>query len=347
MDYKILVDSRDVNDATSFYIDIIRQAAIKAGHKASIIYSIADLRSNDVAVVVKVTTAYRVLRQNKRQKMIIWLQGIQPEEMLMSDTPLYKKIYYYLALRYLEWKSFKNIPFMIYVSEEMKRHYEKKFGPGNRCSFIMPCFNLGLDEKSFFAKERYNNPSFVYAGSLDAWQCFEKTLDIFYKVKSHMKNASLTILTKDTDKAQLMAKMHNLDDVEIKYVPKEMVQAELKKFKYGFIIREDVKVNRVATPTKLNSYMASGVIPIVSDSLIDFVDNTKECKYICRIGNDLIPNTVAEKIIKFETYNVDVADICNEYSKVFANYYNAKKYIDSLSKQITTFNENITFDRQH
>lgn len=187
----------------------------------------------------------------------------------------------------------------------------------------------------------------MYAGSLDAWQCFEKTLDIFYKVKSHKKNASLTILTKDIDKARLVAKIHNLDDVEIKYVPKEMVQAELKRFKYGFIIREDVKVNRVATPTKLNSYMASGVIPIVSSSLIDFVDNTKKCKYICRIGNDLTPDMVAKKILEFETLSVDATDIHNEYSKVFANYYNADKYIDSLSRQITTFHENIAFDRQH
>ena len=342
MAYKILVDKRDVNDATSFYIDIIKCAIAKAGNNVSITYSIADLRDNDVAVVVKVTTAYRVLKKNKRQKMIIWLQGIQPEEMLMSDTILYKKIYYYIALRYLERKAFEHIPFMIYVSEEMKKHYENKFGVNNRLSFIMPCFNLELDEKSFEDEERYKRQKFVYAGSLDAWQCFEKTLDVFSKVKEKMRNASLTILTKDTENAYFMVQKHNLEDVEIKYIPKGLVQAELQKYKYGFIIREDVNVNRVATPTKLNSYMASGVIPIVSDSLTDFVDNTSKCKYICRIGNDLTPGKIADKIVSFEKLNIDIADIKNEYIQIFSSYYNANKYINSLSHLIITFNENNT-----
>lgn len=342
MDYKILVDKRDVNDATSFYIDIIKCAVAKAGNNVCIIYSISNLKDNDVAVVVKVTTAYRVLKKNKLQKMIIWLQGIQPEEMLMSDTILYKKIYYYLALRYLEWKAFKHIPFMIYVSERMKKHYENKFGLGGRLSFIIPCFNLELDEKSFDDKERYKRQKFVYAGSLDAWQCFEKTLNVFSKVKEKMKNASLMILTKDTENARFMVQKHNLEDVEIKYIPKELIQAELKKYKYGFIIREDIEVNRVATPTKLNSYMASGVIPIVSDSLTDFVNNTSKCKYICRIGNDLTSEKVADKIIAFEKIDVDVTDIKNEYSLFFEEYYNANKYINSLSRLIITFNENNT-----
>lgn len=228
---------------------------------------------------------------------------------------------------------------MIYVSNEMKEHYEQKFGVSDdRMSFIMPCFNLELDKTSF-TEEKYIKPSFVYAGSLDSWQCFEKTLDTFSFVKRQIPDATLTLLTKETEKAKRIVEKRSLTDVTIKYVPKELVQTELQKYKYGFILREDVIVNRVATPTKLNSYLASGVIPIVSECLSDFINNTSGCKYICRIKNGLSPVQVADSIIAFDKCSIDKIEILKAYQIIFDDYYNSNKYINELSLMINKYND--------
>ena len=342
MNYKILVDNKDVNDATSFYLNIISTAVKKAGFSIKMINSISDLATSDIAIIVKVTTAFRVLRKNPKQRIILWLQGVQPEEMMMSDNIFYKKIFFYLSLRFLESLSFRNIPFMIYVSNEMKRHYERKFGVSDdRMSFIMPCYNLELDKTSF-TEEKYINPSFVYAGSLDNWQCFEKTLETFSHVKKQIPDATLTLLTKETEKAKRMVGKYLLKNVTVKYIPKEQVQAELQKYKYGFILREDVIVNRVATPTKLNSYLASGVIPIVSECLIDFINNTTQCQYICRIKNGLSPEQIAESIIAFDKCRIYKNEILKAYEIIFDDYYNSDKYINELSIMINKYNDYLT-----
>lgn len=339
--YKILVDDRDINDATSFYIDIIHQSIITAGFDVSIVKELSDITYSDVVVVVKVTSAYRVLKKNKRQNVIIWLQGIQPEEMRISDYPFLKKYFYYYALRYLEWYSFKHIPFMIYVSKEMKRHYEKLYSCNNKIDFLMPCFNLELDYNSFSCESRYKTPSFVYAGSLDTWQCFEKTLDVFRMIKHKLPKSTLTILTKEIEKAKEISLLHGLNNVKIKYVAKDNVQEELTKYKYGFIIRDNIEVNKVATPTKLNSYMASGVIPIVSESLYDFIENTIGCKYICKVSNSRDISYIAEQIIDFDKLEINNIDIKEEYEVIFSKYYNKEYYISKLSKVIIDYQNSL------
>ena len=42
-------------------------------------------------------------------------------------------------------------------------------------------------------------------------------------------------------------------DVSIYSVPLSDLNNTLKQFKYGFIVRDDIAVNNVATPTKMNS----------------------------------------------------------------------------------------------
>lgn len=94
MEYKIYVDERDVNDATSYYIAIIKETIKINGNSCEIVYSLDQVLLTDIVVVIKVTSAFRVYRRNLKQRLIVWLQGIQPEEMLISSTPLFYKIFY-------------------------------------------------------------------------------------------------------------------------------------------------------------------------------------------------------------------------------------------------------------
>lgn len=94
-----------------------------------------------------------------------------------------------------------------------------------------------------------------------AWQCVPKMLDIYKYIKKNIPSATLTIFTSQQKVAKELVLKKEVD-VKIEYCAPEMMNAKLSEFKYGFLIRDNIKVNQIATPTKINTYMAAGIIPI-------------------------------------------------------------------------------------
>lgn len=52
------------------------------------------------------------------------------------------------------------------------------------------------------------------------------------------------------EQAKEIVENAGLNNIEIRNVPYQELPAEMKKFKYGFLIRDNHALNRVATPTK-------------------------------------------------------------------------------------------------
>ena len=73
-------------------------------------------------------------------------------------------------------------------------------------------------------------------------------------------------------KANNLIEEHNIKTAYVKYVDLRDLNNELLKYKYGFLLRRDNLVNNVATPTKMNSYLACGLIPIFTDAITDYKD---------------------------------------------------------------------------
>lgn len=61
-----------------------------------------------------------------------------------------------------------------------------------------------------------------------------------------------------------------------------MMSEALADVKFGFVLRNDVPVNRVATPTKLSSYLSAGVIPVFSKYLKDFIIGQMILNMLCQ-----------------------------------------------------------------
>lgn len=59
-----------------------------------------------------------------------------------------------------------------------------------------------------------------------------------------------------------------MSHVSIKTVSSDQVAEYYKRAHLGFVLRDDVLVNRVACPTKLIEYLGSGVVPIIVSSKI-------------------------------------------------------------------------------
>lgn len=111
-------------------------------------------------------------------------------------------------------------------------------------------------------------------------------------------------------------------------VPKDDVKKELSSVNYGFIIREDSIVNRVATPTKISSYMSAGVIPIFSTCLKDFSVLAQNLKYAKAVEN-LDEKGVAD-VICYIKKPIEKEDVKEEYKKLFDSYYGKHTHCANL-----------------
>ena len=85
-------------------------------------------------------------------------------------------------------------------------------------------------------------------------------------------------------------------------------------------------VNRVATPTKFSSYLASGVIPIFSDCLRDFSAISSNMNYALKLERDYS----IDDMIAFISKSIDKCEIKKEYRSMFDNYYSVDKHIINI-----------------
>jgi hypothetical protein len=154
------------------------------------------------------------------------------------------------------------------VSNKMRRTLLRLFRVKRDC-FVFPCllFNGPICEVS---KERKEPIKFVYVGSLSKWQMFEETI-AYYKHISSLLNASLTIITNSANEVVHVLKKEGVS-ANVLNLSQPDVLIELGRHDFGFLIREDLILNRIASPIKFLEYIASGVIPIISDCVGDYSD---------------------------------------------------------------------------
>lgn len=329
-DKKVLffLPERAMNEATIYYVDIIKEALEKENYKIIKSNNFIDVRKFRKVFVMSAKWCFLVKIANPKADVITWFQGLGGEEALMSRGSRRDKIIW----DFLEGFSMKYSWFRIYVSKRMKDYYVGKFNILDDNYFIMPCFNKDLNNDSFYFPCKYDEPSFVYAGSLDAWQCIEETLELYSLIEKKMPNANLTLLTKQTEYAKLLLEKYNIKNSKVKFVPLKELDNELQKFKYGFLIRKNHIVNNVSTPTKMNSYLANGIIPIYTDVIEDFNTNFNHESFICLKHKESI-NYWMDEIIAFdEEKEIDIKIYEKQVITLFNFYYSKDYYINEFSK---------------
>lgn len=328
--FKILLQDGDQNDATSFYLDIIKEAIELSNNNVVYITSLSDIKKGDDVIGITPKAFWNIIKQKKANLILHWFQGVTPEEVDFYEMPWLKRKLSKIRYSILERMILKNSDLNFFVSNTMLLHYRKKYGYSKNSNYIMPCFNQPLLEKAFY-DEKYSRPSFVYTGNLAKWQCFEPMVTLFQQIKRELPCATLSIYTKDSQRAQVILKKYGVE-AEIKYVPYQQLSEEIKKFKYGFILREDNIVNNVATPTKMNSYLASGIIPIYTDVVGAYKEHLSGLKYAVPIGVD---NNGIERLFALEKQIIKSEEVLKEYQKVFNSYYNRQRYVEEIAEIIS------------
>lgn len=332
--YRIVTEETTVSDkaVTSFYLDTIYNAVIEAGKQCRISNGYDKIQKDETLIFdeCKVALKYKI---RGYKKTIVWIQGIVPEEAIMKG---YSSLRYYVH-SIIEYLVLKNCKLVIFCSDEMKKHYERKY---RMCfdenSFIMPCFNeSNVDENAFQIEDKYNRESYVYIGGLQPWQCFEETIMVYKEIeKRKMESSFLYVYTGDIETAKAAIAKADIKNFTVEYKDKNSLGSCLNNIKYGFVLRKDTEVNRVATPTKLSNYISHGIIPIYSECLKSFNQYNKESNgpaIVCNVENI---DAGIENILNASTRPIDFDRIKNWSTQTYKSYYGRSGYVSELSKLI-------------
>ena len=318
-----LTKYKSVNDAVQFYLQIINEALTgKSNFKVS--ESLKGANSNDVIVTYFVKDYFVARLLHPRSTIINWFQGILPEESYLWQ----KNKLRYCIYSFMEWFCLSTSDYNFFVSKAMLGHYQRKYNYKGNKYFIMPCFNAQLKDNFGMKVDR---PSFVYIGSLSKWQCLDKTLELYKEINKHIPTATLEVLTNKQEEARQLLKKYQIVNASVSYVPLEELSEYLVKFKYGFLIREDININNVATPNKLCTYMASGVIPVYSDVIESFKIHLEGVKHKISLAKHFDLEEAKNQIIEFERSEIiDYLELHSDYAQTFDIYYNKDQYISNI-----------------
>lgn len=324
---KIVRSSSTNAEVTDYYLDVIASLMEACGEKKY--EDDVDLKQCKMEDIIIAPTAVDFVKLYFKgyKNQIYWMQGIDAEESYMRNGSKLRKYVLDVITRF----AMKRAMAIFYVSEEMKKYEEGKFGIStDRKCFIMPCFNVSRIEALQVDERKYKKNIFTYVGSLSKWQCFEETLDFYKQIEKIDTNAELKIFTFAKDEARRIVERKKIKNCTVSSVAPEKMTEALADVKFGFVLREDDPVNRVATPTKLSSYLSAGVIPIFSKYLKDFYDRTDSFEYVVPVS-DFKPT---EKLQKLLVEEIEIKKLISEYMELFNTYYNPQYYIKKYKEKM-------------
>lgn len=320
--YFYLSSSNEINEVTNVYSQVIEDAIKQLGHSVIRTHSLRDIPKRS-AVITILDKDCALLHMLKRPLLSIsWYQGIIPEEAMLTFKGHWSAYFRKIFHEQLEKYTLRRNAINIFVSNAQELHYKQKYNISSKCSFIMPCYNTIISRDAFFA-EKYESPSFVYAGGMAAWQCVPIMLELFKDIKKIIPSSTLTIFTSQQEVAKEFVNKIGVD-AKIEYCNPEMLNVRLREFKYGFLIRDNIKVNQVATPTKINTYMAAGLIPIYTDVIEDYRVHISQNNPFVISG--LSKADLTTSILDFEKLKISSNEIYECYKRIFDEYWNANKY---------------------
>lgn len=325
-------DSRSLNDATNYYVRLITNSLTEKGYNHRVVHELRDIKNPEL--IITITERYFLFAKLRfpNAKTIYWAQGVGAEEAKMQAKGITGFLRYRLRL-FAEARAVKTSDILFCVSRKMVEYYIVKYGFKNfdRC-VIMPCYNLPISQ--YFNEAQYEFPTFAYAGGSSKWQGVDFMLDVYRKVEEQIPISKLIICTGEQQLFEQKIKARNIKNYEIKYVPLNQLQNELHKYKYGLILRDDHIVNQVATPTKMNSYLANFMIPIYSDSVQDFRDHIQLEEFQLMAKTPLDVDSVAAQIADFEKSEHDFSKYKDMVVKIFDLHYNDNRYNNVIKSKI-------------
>ena len=326
---RFIFDDRHPSAVTETYMRIIREAICEAGFFATDRKLCKRPSRNDYIVTNEALVTARYLLSGYRRH-IVWMQGIVPEESYLRRRSRLRRA----VLSFVEKFVLKRAELLLLVSSEMLVHYETKYGlslAGK--SVVMPCFSeTALYTGAFVAKRE---GTFAYVGSLSAWQCFAQTAALYAEIERRAPcRTKLFVFTEDMARAEQLLAQSGAKNYEISHREGAALLEALLPVRYGFVLRREDSVNRVATPTKLSVYAACGLTPIYSPVLADFARRAVPLGYGIQVKLPFDLHDVSAVLRDMEK-DWDSRRMHDISTRIFADYYHAAGYEQKLKERLS------------
>lgn len=172
------------------------------------------------------------------------------------------------------------------VSNSLKKYFIDNYGSDKEKFVLYPC--LSSSQKFYYdtnlreqtRKKLGYEPSdnvYVYSGGiLNSYHIPDAFLTLFSRICEKDSDARILIIVKNiSPELNRMIMDNNIDLNNVKIleaVPNKEIVAYLNAADFGFLLRQDIVVNNVASPSKYAEYMLCGLPTIVSESIHDWRD---------------------------------------------------------------------------
>lgn len=207
---------------------------------------------------------------SKNQQITLDFHGVIPEELAYNSRFFSSKLY-----SFLEWIASRNFTNIVFVTKSMLNYFDKKYSKSLVKKIYYPIITKNvLNKKDIITIDgiEKNDIIFIYSGNAQSWQRLDKVVDFIKNTKKD--NYTYIFLTRDVEQIKKQIQVCNIESSKI-YI-KTVLPSELASYyeisNYGFLIRDDHVLNRVANPTKMLEYLYFGITPIVD--LVDIGDYT-------------------------------------------------------------------------
>ena len=203
----------------------------------------------------------------RRINLVYEFRGLVSEESYLRNNSKFRKI----LLTYLESFAYRKSTKVIVVSNEFKKYLENKYYKKN-IEVLPCCISTNLKK----TRKKIKNPvmSFVYLGGVSKWQKFDAILKLYSRIECELLNTKLTVITNNTSEAKDLIGKTTIQNINIKSLTHEEVKKDLVNYDFGFLIRDNILLNNVASPIKYLEYIGNGVIPIISEGVGDYTQET-------------------------------------------------------------------------
>lgn len=223
---------------------------------------------------------------------------------------------------FFERRGMKRASYVVCQSEAMKKYLLKKYDFLNadkifpyKCGADSKLFHIDKEMRIKMRKEldiKDNEMFFIYSGGLHKWQKIEDAVSLFVEY-SKKYSGKFLILTLDKTGAENLIN-EKAGDIKDLFIVHSTTNNEVYKYlnaaDIAFLLRDNVVLNQVASPTKLAEYMFCG-LPIISTDVSEYwIDNKS---YIFNADkenidnlNTFIENTNGEAISQYAMENLSL-----------------------------------------
>ena len=254
---------------------------------------------------------------NFPNKVVFDCHGTEPDEYLLNHSGV-KGILYSQFLRRMEKRVVNNSDLLITVTKKQyqlwnvdKSHVVLPSIPANHF-FDEEEKGLEIRNKLGISEEK---TVYVYSGQNEKWQMCEETIGFYSNIEKIEEDSFLLVFTHEVKFFEELVKKYKLKHAKVLSVNFYDMPRYLDACNFGFCLRKDHIINRVASPTKILEYISRNVKPILTDCIGDFSSKLSEdgMAEIVDINNPSIKLNLTLRDNGLEYLKVMREEECNNY----------------------------------